>query len=91
VTSYGDYVKMCEDFAPNFDGKRTDCCITLLFHQGIFHQNQHDCRPPPNLLFSVSRLKIKLKDSHFDTTEVMEAESHAVLNILSEHGFQDAF
>jgi hypothetical protein len=32
-----------------------------------------------------------LKGSHFDTTEVMEAESQAVLNSLTEHNFQDAF
>jgi hypothetical protein len=30
-------------------------------------------------------LKIKLKCSHFDTTEVIEAESQAVLNTLTEH------
>jgi hypothetical protein len=36
-------------------------------------------------------LKIKLQDRHFDTTEVIEAESHAVLNTFTEHGFQDAF
>jgi hypothetical protein len=36
-------------------------------------------------------LKIKLKGRHFDVIEVMEAESQAVLNILKEHGFQDAF
>jgi hypothetical protein len=36
-------------------------------------------------------LKIKLEGRHFDTLEVMEAESHAVLNTLTEHNFQDAF
>jgi predicted helicase len=36
-------------------------------------------------------LKIKLKGHHFDTIEVMEAESQAVLNTLTEHDFQDAF
>jgi hypothetical protein len=35
-------------------------------------------------------LKIKLKDRHFDTIEVIEAESQAVLNIFAEHSFQDA-
>jgi DNA-directed RNA polymerase subunit L len=40
--------------------------------------------PPPFSLFS--RLKIKLKDRHFDTTEVIKAESQAALNDL-----QDAF
>jgi hypothetical protein len=45
--------------------------------------------PPYFSLFP--RLKIKLKGRHFNTTEVIEAESQAVLNILTEHDFQDAF
>jgi hypothetical protein len=36
------------------------------------------------------RLKIKPKGRHIDTIELMEAESQAVLNSLTEHGFQDA-
>jgi hypothetical protein len=32
----------------------------------------------------------KSEGHHFDTTEVMEAESQAVLNSLTEHDFQDA-
>jgi hypothetical protein len=36
-------------------------------------------------------LRIKLNGRHFDTIEVMEAESQAVLNTLIEHDFQDAF
>jgi hypothetical protein len=36
-------------------------------------------------------LKIKLKGRHFDTVEAIEAESLPVLNILTEHDFQDAF
>jgi hypothetical protein len=36
-------------------------------------------------------LKIKLKGSHFDTIEVIGAESQAVLNTFTEHDFQDAF
>jgi hypothetical protein len=36
-------------------------------------------------------LKIKLKGRHFDTIEVIEADSQAVLNTLTEHDFQDAF
>jgi hypothetical protein len=35
-------------------------------------------------------LKIKLKGRRFDTIEVIEAESQAVLNPLIEHDFQDA-
>jgi hypothetical protein len=37
------------------------------------------------------RLKIKLKGRHFDTTDVIDAESQAVLNSLTEHDFQNAF
>jgi hypothetical protein len=33
-------------------------------------------------------LEIKLKGRHFDTTEVIEAESQAVLNTLTEHDFK---
>jgi hypothetical protein len=36
-------------------------------------------------------LKIKIKGCHFDTIGVIEAESQAVLNTLTEHDFQDAF
>jgi hypothetical protein len=36
-------------------------------------------------------LKVKLKGRHFDTIEVIEAESHLVLNTLTGHDFQDAF
>jgi hypothetical protein len=36
-------------------------------------------------------LKIKLKCRHFDTIEVIDAESQVVLNILTEHKLQDAF
>jgi hypothetical protein len=46
-------------------------------------------RPPYFCLFP--RLKIKLKGRHFDTNEVIEAESQAVLNTLTEQGYQDAF
>jgi hypothetical protein len=34
-------------------------------------------------------LKIKLKGRHFDTIEVIGAESKAALNSLTEHDFQD--
>jgi predicted helicase len=36
-------------------------------------------------------LKIKLTAHHFDTVEVIEAESQEVLNTLIEHYFQEAF
>jgi hypothetical protein len=46
---------------------------------------------PINHIFLFPRLKIKLNGSHFDTIEVIETESQAVLNTLRAHGFQDAF
>jgi hypothetical protein len=36
-------------------------------------------------------LKIKLESRHFDRIGVIEAESQAVMNTLTEHDFQDAF
>jgi hypothetical protein len=36
-------------------------------------------------------MKTKLKDPLFHITEMIEAESQAVLNTLTEHDFQDAF
>jgi hypothetical protein len=36
-------------------------------------------------------LQIKLKGRNFDTIEVIEAESQAVLNIFTKHDFRDAF
>jgi hypothetical protein len=32
VTFYGDCVKMCDDFAPNFGDKTADCCIMTTHH-----------------------------------------------------------
>jgi hypothetical protein len=46
--------------------------------------------PPTHLTFLFPRLKIELKGHYFDTTELIEAESQAVLNTLAEYGFQDA-
>jgi hypothetical protein len=43
------------------------------------------------VLFSVSPVEDELKSRHFDTNEVMKAESQAVLNTLTEHDFQYAF
>jgi hypothetical protein len=46
--------------------------------------------PYPPYFSLCPRLKITLKGCHFDTTEVIEAESQAVLNALIEQDFQDA-
>jgi hypothetical protein len=54
----------------------------FIFLQGILDQ-KHSLFP---------RLKkIRLKGGHFDIIDVIEAESQAVLNILTEHNYQDAF
>jgi hypothetical protein len=45
----------------------------------------------PPVTFPFPQFKMKLKGRRFDTTEVMEAESQAVLNTLTEYDFQDAF
>jgi hypothetical protein len=50
----------------------------------FLYQKQHDC----HLLFP--RLKIKLKGRPFDTTEVIEAESQAFAENLTENYFEDA-
>jgi hypothetical protein len=50
------------------------------FHQGIFDRT---VIPHPPYFSLFSRLKIKLKVHHFDTIEVIEAESQAVLNTTS--------
>jgi hypothetical protein len=44
------------------------------------------------LYFSLfPQLRKELNGYHFDTIEVIEAESQAVLNIFTERDFQDAF
>jgi hypothetical protein len=45
----------------------------------MFYQKIHDYRPPP-IIPLFPRLKIKLKFRHFETVEVIEAESQEVLN-----------
>jgi hypothetical protein len=75
VTSYGDCVNICEIFAPppplNFGDKSTGCCITTKHHltfitRDFFDQQQHDCRPPLTLLFSVSPIEDKTEMPPFD-------------------------
>jgi hypothetical protein len=91
VNFCGDCFKMCQDFSPNFGDKTTFCCITtthhltLPFHQGIFYQNRMTVVPHPSNFSLFLRLQIKQKGRHFDTTDVIGAESRAVLNTLTEH------
>jgi hypothetical protein len=68
-----------------------DNALFTSFHQGTFDQKQHDHRSPLHPTFLFVQLKTKLKGHHFDATEVIKAESQAVLNTLTEHDFHDAF
>jgi hypothetical protein len=92
VTFYDNCVKMFEDFATNFDDKRSGCCITTTHSLTIsflrrdrFSKSNVTVLPHPRYFSLFPRLKIKLNGRHFYTTEVMEAESQAVLNTLAEN------
>jgi hypothetical protein len=43
--------------------------------------------PHPPYFSLIPLLKIKLKGRHFDTIEMIDTESQAVLKALTEHGF----
>jgi hypothetical protein len=47
--------------------------------------------PHPSYFSPFTRFKINLKSRHFDTIEVIEAESQTMLNTLTTQNFQDAF
>jgi hypothetical protein len=52
----------------------------------------HHNNEPSHTSFSTGNFRRKENGSrHFDTNEVMEAESQAVVNSLKEHEIQDAF
>jgi hypothetical protein len=83
---------MCGHFEPNFGYKNWllhhDNTVSQFFlHHGIHHKNNMTVVPHSPYFPLFPRLKIKLKNSHFDTIEVIEAESQAVLNALKEHYF----
>jgi hypothetical protein len=78
----------------NFGDKRTGSCITT--HSLTFHFFTREFLTKDNMTVvpthpTFSRLRIKLKRRNFYTIEVIEAESQAVLNALTEHDFHDAF
>jgi hypothetical protein len=85
---------MCEDFTLNFHDKRTGCCfmtthrLTLLFSpvNFFFLPKKKMPVPPPPHLFPPT--EDTLTGRHFDTNEVIEAESQVVLNAITEHNFQ---
>jgi hypothetical protein len=88
MTFYGDCMKMCEDFA---GGKLTSCCIAATYHLTLpfsefLTKNNMTVLPRPPSFFP--RLKMKLKDCHFDTIGVIKAELQAVLNTTSRMQFK---
>jgi hypothetical protein len=97
VTFYGDYMKMCKDFAANFGDKRTGRCVTTtdphtsFFTRESFTKINMAVVLHPPYFSPFPRLKLKLKGHHFDTIEVIDAELLAVLNALTESDLQDAF
>jgi hypothetical protein len=63
----------------------------FLFHQEFLTKSNMTVIPHPPYFSLFPRLKIKLEGRHFDTIEVIMAESQVVLNTLTEHNFKDAF
>jgi hypothetical protein len=75
---------MCEDFAPNFGVKSTGYnspSHISFFTREFLAINNMTVVPHPPYFSLFPLLKIKLKGRHFDTLEVVEEESQAVLNI----------
>jgi hypothetical protein len=81
--------QMCEDFTLHFGEKRTGCCI-MTMHQlmlpfslgnswlktiWLSSPTHPNCLAWPPATFLFPLLKIKLENHHFDTIEVIEAES----------------
>jgi hypothetical protein len=64
--------------------------LILRFSTGNLWPERTWLLSPTHSTFLFSWLKIKLKDCHFDTIEVIDADSHSLLNILTEHDFQEA-
>jgi hypothetical protein len=91
VTFYGDCVKMCEDFTPNFGDNRTCCCITTTHNITLVPHPPYSSDLPPCDFSLLPQLKMKLKGHHVDTMDVIEAESQAALNTLTEYDFEDTF
>jgi hypothetical protein len=85
----GDCLKMCEDFAQDFGDKITGCSI-ITAHRLKLPFSPGNSLPKTTYLSSPNTPTF-LIGRHFDTIEVIEAESLAVLTTLTEHDFQDEF
>jgi hypothetical protein len=85
-------MKICEDFAPSFG-----CCITsnTSFFTREFSIKEMTVVPNPSYSPDLAPCDFSLfpllKGPHFDTIVVIEAESQAMLNSLTEHDFRDGF
>jgi hypothetical protein len=93
---HGEYVKMCKDFAPNFDDITTDCCImtthrfALPFSPENFWPKITRLSSPYILLSSVSAVDDKTEMPPFRHNwvgrgRIGDGAEH------TEHDFQDAF
>jgi hypothetical protein len=68
-------------------------------HPALSGEKRNGCHPHPTYspylalceFFLFPKIKLKLKGRRFDTTKAIQAESHRVLNTLTEKDFQEAF
>jgi hypothetical protein len=65
----------------------SDNTASHISYRDVFTKNNMTVVPHPSDFSLFPQLKIKLKGRHLDTTEVIKAESHVVLNTLTEHNF----
>jgi hypothetical protein len=89
VTFYDDCLTMCEDFAPKF-------CIKIgpLYHNNTPSHASMTVIPYACYLLDLAPRAFmfpQLKIPPFYTIFVMDAESQVMLNILTEHDFEDTF
>jgi hypothetical protein len=67
------------------------CAVSYFFTREFFYQKQQDCPPPPTLLFFLSPVEDKTEEPPFSHNWSDQGKIVGCLNILTEHGFQDAF
>jgi hypothetical protein len=79
MTLYGDCVKICEDFLPNFGDKGTGSCITTTLCRVFLTKNNVTVMPHQHCFTLFTGSKMKLKGHRFEGIEVIKAEQQAVL------------